>query len=104
MLCWETEETKIAKQRLEEAKKELTEVYHKAANDYLIKNGLNDCDVLENRTGKTGRLYAVVDCWGGCSIKFLPYKKNGEPYKDYIRVWEWRDLTEEYVPVCKTEE
>ena len=104
MICWETEETRNAKKRYDEAKKELNEVYYKAANDYLIKNGLNDCDVLENRTGKIGRLYAVVDRWKGCSIKFLPYKKNGEPYKDYISVWEWHDLTEEYVPVCKTEE
>lgn len=104
MICWETEETKNAKQRYEKAKEEMTEVYSRAANDYLAQNGLNGCDVLEIRTGKTGRLYAVVDHWKKCSIKFLPYKKNGELYKDYTSVYEWRDLTKEYVPVCKIEE
>lgn len=104
MLYWETEETKIAKQQYEEAKEKMVEVYSKAANDYLTQNGLSGCDVLEIRTGKTGRLHVVVDHWKKCSIKFLPYKKNGEPYKDYINVYEWRDLTKEYIPVCKTEE
>lgn len=99
---YETEKSReYLEKRLKKAKEEYRERCREEMEKYLLNNGLNDCDLLEKRTGRTGRLYVVKGDMGEYSIKFLPYKKNGDPYKEHVSVYEWRDLTREYIPVHK---